>query len=90
VDSIEQHNKPNKIKPVCDIVEKANNRFTRFWYKAEIVPIIIELTLENKKRLNQNSEKSNNTKKNNLTKTENNTIFGAVEYSMVTDKIEPS
>jgi hypothetical protein len=53
-------------------------------------PTEIEPKLENKNILVQISEKSNNTKKNNFTKTENNIIFGAAEYNIVTDKIEPS
>lgn len=78
------------MKPVCVIVEQANNRFTLFWYSAEIEPSIIDKTPDNPSKFDQIVLKSKSTKKHNLINTANMIIFEAAANSIVTDKIEPS
>jgi len=86
----EQQTIPNKIKPVCAIVEYANKRLTRFWYNAEIEPTAIDNKLANTKIFDQINEKSKNIKKQNLIRNEYNIILGAEENNIVTINIEPS
>ena len=39
---VEKQLKDIRINPECEIAEKANRRFNFFWYKAPVLPAIIE------------------------------------------------
>ena len=88
--SNEPDKKTNKIKPVCDIVEYANKRFTLFWYIAEIAPTVIELKQQNKNKYSKVENNSKKLNKKSFTKILKSINFGAEAKSIVTFKIEPS
>ena len=78
------------MNPVCEIVEYASKRFSRFWNRAETEPTTIDKTPENRKRGDQKFWNSTFTIKNNLISKQKIIILGTAENNKVTDNKEPS